>query len=315
MSKNDKTASEKEPDAPKNDSVYDFLYCDTRRIGSFLAQFDDAGHLEKIINRDAVIKGARRGWKMNVGGGALGGSGSVGLEVSPDTHGSESSERVYDPLWTNALAFLDYLDEAGLIKRNAADTLIGQFLLAKGSLSVIDFTLFKGIWQMQATKNAILSGANANVQSLPQNRQQQRRAASKVAPPSIQPDKDVVDAGLALIGLLPHAIQARLSVAGTDQMIWTSLREDALVVSAADLLLKHGTSIAGTWNMLGILDARPDGNEDGTTADNEASAATLANSPFLLIMKSIFPIIRPLLGRPFPAYGMTPLMIFREVSA
>ena len=46
-------------------------------------------------------------------------------------------------------------------------------------------------------------------------------------------------------------------------MVWTSLKEDALIVSAADLTLKHGTAIAGTWNMLGILDALPDHNAAG----------------------------------------------------
>jgi hypothetical protein len=36
-------------DEPQNDSVYDFLYQDVRRVGSFLDQFDVAGHLQQIV--------------------------------------------------------------------------------------------------------------------------------------------------------------------------------------------------------------------------------------------------------------------------
>jgi hypothetical protein len=70
MSKKDEKASEKELDEPQNDSVFDFLYCDSRRIGSFLAQFDDSGHLEKIVQRESAAKSAKRGYEFNVSGGA-----------------------------------------------------------------------------------------------------------------------------------------------------------------------------------------------------------------------------------------------------
>jgi hypothetical protein len=71
MSKSDVEASAKEQDAdPKSDSVYDFLYNDRQRVGSFLAQFDNYGHLQQIIQRETAQKATKRGFKFNLGGGA-----------------------------------------------------------------------------------------------------------------------------------------------------------------------------------------------------------------------------------------------------
>lgn len=323
MSKNDKKASEKELDELKNASVYDFLYCDTRRINSFLAQFDDAGVLEKIINRDSISKGGKRGWKINVGGNALvsgtGGSVTGGYEVSPSAQGSESSERVYDPLWANALAFLDYLHEDNMIERDLAVARIGQFVLVRGRLSVMDLSLFKGMWGVPVIRKAITSGQNLNLPEPTQTRQQRRQSERNGIPSKQKEEADqALDAGMALIGLLPHAIQARLVAGGNGAVIWTSLKEDSLVISAADLTLKHGTSIAGEWVMVGILDAFPDADADGNlTAEGIASVhqtTVLSDSPFGDLMLSLTPVLRPMLGRPFAAYGMTPLMIFREID-
>jgi hypothetical protein len=87
----------------QSDSVYDFLYYDARRIGSFLAQFDDSGHLQQVRQSDTARKGNKRGFKITAGAGApLVGTGNVGFETQPYDTGSESSERIYDPLWSNA---------------------------------------------------------------------------------------------------------------------------------------------------------------------------------------------------------------------
>lgn len=48
MSKKGEAASAKEQGEPAIDSVFDFLYHDSRRIGSFLSQFDESGLLTGI---------------------------------------------------------------------------------------------------------------------------------------------------------------------------------------------------------------------------------------------------------------------------
>ena len=67
MSKNGESIDEG-LDGPK-EFVYDFLYCDTRRIGSYLSQFDNSGLLEKVVQRESASKGSKRGYTFIIEGG------------------------------------------------------------------------------------------------------------------------------------------------------------------------------------------------------------------------------------------------------
>ena len=321
MSKSVKKASEKEQDAPENDLVFDFLYCDTRRIGSFLAQFDDAGHLQQVIQRESVAKGVSRGIELSVGGGATlagtGGSGNIGFKRSPSEQGSEASERVYDPLWTNARAFMDYLEERNMIERDLASAHMGQFVLASGELEVRDLkliqkamTVLKGIVQSRDTQK------HADSRNRSKGWHEKHQAEAKEAKAS--------EAGIAFVAMLPHAVHAVLKMKGSS--VWCSLNPESLIGSSDDIFLKHGVCIPGEWHILGILDAVPD--EEATKEPTEQFASAQAamtdfgeNAPMTLITKGfggfidgIAPFARMMLGGQFGSYGMTPLLIFRKVT-
>jgi hypothetical protein len=141
-SENEKIASGEGQEEPRSDSVLDFLYHDARRVGSFLAQFDDAGHLQGLTESETVAKRVKRSWKLSVGGSIpeAGASGEAAIERGPAEGGSKTNERVYDPFWTNALTLLDYLEVNGLIQRDIWQARIGQFVLVKGNLIVLDVT-------------------------------------------------------------------------------------------------------------------------------------------------------------------------------
>ena len=307
MSKSGERASEEVPDDQKQDSVFDFLYCDTRRIGSFLSQFDDAGHLQQIIERESATKGTKRSFKVNFGGGATvlgtGGSGNIGLERGPGEHGYEASERVYDPLWTNARTFLDYLAERDMIERDIAAARIGQFVLVSGELEVLNLAMLRVAWEDETIKR-LMEQEGEDCLSAPnrqQRRAQQRNSGKK------QDQVTQFDVAIALLRILPHAIQARLQ---GDADVWCNLTDAGLVVSADDLLLKHGIRLAGTWNLLGILDALPDaGDTAELKATDHGAIGTVGD-----LLTALAPIGRMLLGRPPRAYGLTPLLVFREVS-
>ena len=74
-------------------------------------------------------------------------------------------------------------------------------------------------------------------------------------------------------------------------------------------MLKHGAILSGTWNIVGILDALPEVVESDTSV-----AAALGNTPLAQVVQSLAPLVRQIMGRPAHAYGLTPLLILREIS-
>ncbi len=314
MSKSVVKAFEKEQEEPQSDSVYDFLYCDTDRLGSFLAQFDDAGHLQEVIQRESVTKGARRGFKVNLGGGATvmgtGGTGTVGLERGPGDTGSEGSERVYSPLWVNALTFLDYLDVKSLLNRTIEDAAVGSFVLFSGDIVLADLSVLKQAWDNGVIRNALKSAAVDAASPVPANRQHRRKEGKDSSKAS------EIDAIFAMLSILPHTVQARMFNFNSGANVWFTLDEKHIVGRPTDVLLKHGSHIQGLWHVVGILDALPSpinpSAPDGTPLVE--MLAGLFESHVGQMAVKLGPITRENLGRPETAHGITPLLIFREIS-
>lgn len=300
MSKKDEKASDAAHADQNTDSVYDFLYCDARLIGSFLSQFDELGHLQQITATDNSSKGVKRGYSVKLSGNVPvpgspeGAEGALEFGRNPGQMGSESLARAYDPLWSNALSLLDFLDERALIKKDLGSARIGQFIIAKGTLSIIDFATVAKIWTMPSLRR------QWGIAELPHGKR--KGGDSNVSGMEVAAD---------FIPALPHGIQ--LSMISASRQIWGSLREDAMIVSASDLMLKHGATVAGEWSVLGILDAKPDAGGSLEVSDN--LGLRIATEGFGVIMTAIAPFARQLLGRRDSAFGVTPLLVFREVGS
>ena len=315
MSPSDERASDAVPGDPQADSVYDFLYHDARRVGSFLAQFDPSGHLTSLKQTEAAETGSSMRFGATAGASAVVAKGGASFDDQRNAAQRETLERAYDPLWTNARALLDFLAERDMICRDLTQARIGQFVLASGLLSVMDLTLWKGLWSLPAVQEVIKAGIGGLAQETsqttapPKNRSERRaleRGAQNGRPKTTMEHQ--FDAAMSMLGMLPHSVQARLlDTSGTT--VWSSLSEENLVVSAPDLTLKHGVTVAGHWTMLGVLDALPEPN-----SVPDAAQALVAASAFGELMLHLTPAIRGLLGRPERDYGMTPLMIFREIA-
>ncbi len=311
MSEKDVTASPEEQDEAKPDSVFDFLYHDSRRIGSFLSQFDNSGLLTGIRQGEIASRSARRGWKVGVGAELplLAGA-KLDVERQPGEGGSESFERSYDPFWTNALTFLDMLAERRLIQPQIEEAALGQFILVKGWLSVLDLAMFKNAWSLRSIQAAIKAG-----QTVPEamGNRQQRRGQGKQPQRAQMPNE--ADLMLELMTVLPHTVHA--SIMTDHETIWANLREEFMVTPSSELVLTHGTSMPGEWAMLGILNGRPDhGNIEHQQRLAEMRSNLppgLMNSAIGLMAQTLAPIIRTALGRPTSAYAVTPILIFREV--
>jgi hypothetical protein len=298
MSKNEKRSSVAVLDGPKLDFVYDFLYHDARRIGSFLAQFDAFGHLQQIRQTDSVTSGTVSSSAIEGEIKAIVASGKSSLDDKATKESKDTAERVYDPLWANALALLDYLTERNLIVRDLQRARIGQFTLVSGKLSILNLAMLKQFWPLPTIKKIINDSADQTVAAT--GNRHERRAQYHKSAAAAQVNK--ADLALQILSVLPHEVEATIDC--SKELVWCSLREDSLVGSSSDLLLKHGLVISGVWSILGIMDALPGPPEPGVD-----SGTLLGN-----LMQQLMPVVRSFMGRPEGAFGMTPLLIFREVS-
>lgn len=312
------TVSDVGQDEPSTASVFDFLYHDSRRIASFLSQFDENGLLTGLRQSEGVSIATKRGWKVGLGASApLVGGGNVALERSPGDTGTMAAERSYDPLWANAREFLAALSERGLIERNVDSARIGQFVLVKGALVINDLGMLKQAWGSSVVRDFVTAHAQAEIkvpqQEELQNRSQRRTALAqqKTAKPAKKAPSEA-ELALALLPYLPHSNQ--LNIIGDNFAVWGAAAEEAMVGSMADLVLKHGPKVAGTWSMLGILDAKPYEQAEQLTP-LEMIYTGMTVDTLSKVTLQMAPHIRQLLGRPLLAYGMTPLLVFREVEA
>lgn len=310
MSSNEEKASEKAPDEPTSDSVFDFIYCDSRRIASFLAQFDDFGVLDKIVHREGVTKTSKRGWNLALGGGGTvlgtGGQGNASFGITPESGATEASERFYDPLWTNARTLLDYLQEHKLINYDINKTKLGQFVLVKGRVMLLDLGLMRGAWEKPTFQKLLKAHMEPNPQPI-QNRRERRAQISRDTSKS----STEADAVLDLLAILPHTLQ--IILLSDDGPLWSTLDEEAVVGRSTDLILKHGVLIGGDWHMLGILDAYP---YDANIFNDEIKPvlASLAETAIGQMIANLAPALQPMMGRPPRAWGITPLLVFRDVA-
>jgi 3',5'-cyclic AMP phosphodiesterase CpdA len=199
--------------------------------------------------------------------------------MTPGDTGTFSGQRTYDPFWTNALTFLDFLREEELIKTNPSKAVIGQFVQLTGSPWLFDMRLLQRVMSTGSMQ--------AFVSVLPDLHEQPLVAALM----------------LDIIPTLELGVQVTL--ASGSHTLWGTLLPNSMATSAGDLMLKHGAEVSGAWTVLGVLDARPDTDASLTTAPE------FQGLPQMMVGISA---LRPMIGRPPHAYGITPLLIFREVS-
>jgi hypothetical protein len=248
MSKKELTVSDAGQDEQSIDSVYDFLYHDAQRVASFIAQFDRFGHLQKVISEESATKGAKRGYSLKLAGnvpipGAVeSAEGSVTLGRDPGQSGSESLSREYDPLWTNALVLMDYLDERGLIVRDVTKAGIGQFVVVSGSLQILNAALIKPLLaQRNFVDTAVQSVIKRQLEILrakPEHKAMDQKQKAAIEKELTKTQETGARVMLGYFPSMPH--MAQCTVSGDGFSVWSTLKEAGLIGSADELALKHG---------------------------------------------------------------------------
>lgn len=318
--------SDKEPDKAATDSVFDFLYHDARRVASYLAQFNDFGSLTSIQHTEAAQRAQQKTGALSAEGGLAGVAKAGGSSTAQSgSHYQETAQRVYDPLWTNALSFLDFMQKRDLLRRDLQDARIGQIVMFSGDLSLFDLGVLKKMWDLPAVKKAMLQAAKSDEEQKAAaevvygNRKERRKAAASFSGRKDSSVSNENEVAIEMLSVLPHMIQ--MSVSTSEHSVWACLREEFMVGSPSELMMKHGLTINGTWHIVGVVDALPDGDdyyppEGGMPLSilQQMVAGSKLGYLAFTIAGTLIPPIRQMLGRPRDAYGLTPLLVFREIS-
>lgn len=277
------------------DSIYDFLYVDTPRVKSWLAQLlNDGvplGHKRTLQSGDVSSEEIGGGVDIATSANAILAKaefkGSAQGKVASQELSSSAKEQSFDASWSLPLNLLDRLSELRFIHPDITRAPIGGLVLNSGTPRLLDIKLLREVW----TPGTGLMEADTKLTH--QNKTQHIAARAKM--------KSVGD----IIKAMPP--QAQISLIDEDQnQIWACLQDEHLVVTASSLALTHGASISGTWHVLAVLDAKPD--------QDEPSVPAVAESSLMEAASTLLASVRGLMGRNPASYGVTPLLIFRSVS-
>lgn len=290
-------------------SVFDILYADTRRLSSLLSQFSDDGLVTELTRGDEAGQTSRASLSIKV------------ISGDTSTSGRETKSQKIDPQWLLPLLFLD--EAQHLIHRDIEEAPLGSIVLIQGKLLVTDLRIIQKLWSAPSAKKVILQqirdsekeAAAALVDEAPVNRAARRGSAK--GPQKTKTETSEAELIMELLPLLPHSPQ--VNIISPEAVAWATIEPAYVLGSIEDLLLKHGPKVAGTWAMVGILDGRPfedrgtDEYDDIINVDERIRSGMIQDNVWKVAIDLAVPA-RQALGRPFTSYGVTPLIIFRNLE-
>ena len=232
-------------------------------------------------------------------------SAQLGSASQLGSSSQDGSERTYDPLWLNARKFLDHVTQSNLLETDLKTARLGRFVLVTGRLQIVDIGLIRGAYELSTFKALVRGGESEPL--VGGGRHQNRKSGHSR---SSAKEPSAIDFAFEMLGILPHTVQAVIS--DGDCSTWSTLKPDWMAISSTDLVLKHSLEIPGLWSMVGILDALPESSLPQAPDDVTPIIAERGFGVGLLSL--IAPITRQFLGRQAPNYGMTPLLIFRDIE-
>ena len=223
--------SETVQEIPEKDSVLDIIYADLRRIETLSSQLNRFGSLTSISHKLNAQRGKVDEGRLAGSANALLAKGEGAFSASSSALHGEESEKVYDPKWSNTLAFLDELEGRKLLNRNLEAASLGNFILHSGGLRMRDIRLLKEIWKLPTMRRLIQGGGDG----LAAKDSKDRRARPTHASQSRKSGSNELDLIVDLMSVLPHSLQAEI---GKEKKVWTVLDEEFLIVSPSTFMLR-----------------------------------------------------------------------------
>lgn len=287
----------------------DFIYLDTDRIQSIIAQLQE-GLLTEIITADKEEVAKNAGISFGVISQFLPFSFSV-----EGRNGSENqrSKILHDHAFNVALGSLreqGYLLIADDLDPDIASVPEAAFVLVRGTAKIFDYSTFQNLAEHEKDLDKILSNKP------PENRQQRRNAGNRQNNKSMFGEiKVLVDA------FFKDAIQVRVTnrrdVSFVGPFTRGHLREDI-----RDIIFKYGSKPQGEWTMLAEINRSP---SQGESASQQLETATLALenvsgkdirtasnvlNEVLDVMNSFQEVIS---SAAYPDVSVSPIALYREV--
>lgn len=279
-----------EQEPQKKDSLYDFLYLDDIRVKSLIAQLNDSGVLNSLTETSTTDSSSEK--NANIGFSAL-------TLIQGNYQSSRSiqnkAEKNHDTRWTHPLILLDLLQQEGFTSRGLKDATLGKCVLISGSIRFYDMDYVsraipvmgdycKSLWNVPAKKKKRIDDA-----------------------PMPGFGNHTIGQAKNILGFLPNSLQINLTDTENNR-IWMSISKDFMGINIDDILLKYGHYIPGKWHVIGIIDALPD------ILQPSPEEEIIQEDDIRSFIIEISTTIRDLVGRKSDAYGLTPIMIFREVN-
>ncbi|MCA8105760.1 hypothetical protein SB394_21580 [Burkholderia sp. BCCIQ04A] len=272
-----------EQNAPTTNYLFDFIYLDRNKLGSYYAQLFDDGVLSSVKRTASTQDLSAR--SLGVGAPKL----LLGGEARSSETASNGIETQFDASWTIPIEVINELDSRGFIAKNISTAQLGQLVLLRGRLQIIDLRMVQELWE------PIIAAQTEEAKSSAKTALERKTAATEAAT-----NKQMIK----VISKLPHTMQMRLF--NDEYQAWSTLSPSSLTINAEDLAFKHGASMPGEWWTLALLDARP--------ADDDNFAVPDALSDIESGMLQMLIGLRVFFGRQSRDYGVTPVAVFRSVS-
>jgi len=288
---------------PIVDALYDYVYLDRTRIEAYAAQLDDNGVLSRLSRKTTTSDETATKGKVDLK--------VVAAEQGDKASSGESIDLAYETRWTIPLDVLALLESNGLIVHDLTKAEIGQLVLVRGDLEVIDIRLMRELWNpimglwkhneetVHRTLDGLVKGITAGAE----------KAKAKVTLTELKQQSNqnilTMNRFIAVLEKLPHALHGGLTTA-SGEAVWMSLDPASLTTSVDDFALKHGANIPGRWTAVGVLDAFPDPDRPAP----EVVGETLHG-----MMRFMSMFIQSTMGRPKESFGLTPVAVYRTIIA
>lgn len=274
------------------DSVFDFVYVDSKRITLYLTQMSGFGSLTSLVHSSQESDQSKQTIGPRV------------LQAEAVESQQTTTQKHYDTQWVAPLSLLEELQHRDMIKHTFEDVRLGDIFILPGELSLIDIGMFARVWGVVADQQ-IPSPAPSG------NRHFRRAEKAQGQPPVVPVNQPGAATGLRIMGALDQPLFVNFHSKG--RRFWAIGESGYVIGDAGGLALKHGIAIQGTWHLLAILDAMPEApaQEVGWLARLCGDGVNMAGTQLIDILAEFGKI----LGRPDGCYGITPLAIFREIGA